>query len=70
MPEPGRLPAIGTLKAPATNTLYSVPLTASAVAGELGQPLSLGLDSISSDGLDLNSREVAGNAPTLFLTFG
>jgi hypothetical protein len=61
--------AIGTLKAPSTNTLYSVPLTASAVAGELGQPLSLGLDSISSDGLDLSSKE-AGKAPTLVLTFG
>jgi hypothetical protein len=61
---------IGTLSAPSTNTLYSVSLNANAVAGELGQPLSLGLDSSSSDGLDLNSREVAGKAPKLVLTFG
>ncbi|MGX1163238.1 hypothetical protein RKD54_004147 [Pseudarthrobacter sp. SLBN-100] len=61
---------IGTLGPTATNTNYTVALTASAVAGELGQPLSLGLDSSSSDGLDLNSREVAGKAPTLVLTFG
>jgi hypothetical protein len=61
---------IGTLGPTATNTVYNVPLTIGPVAGELGQSLSLGLDSISSDGLDLNSRETgATSAPKLVLTF-
>jgi hypothetical protein len=63
--------SIGTLGPTTTNATYSVPLTVSAVAAGLGQQqFSLGLDSSSSDGLDLNSSEVAGKAPTLVLTFG
>jgi len=61
---------IGTLGPTATNTSYSVPLTAAGLAGDLGSQLSLGLDTSSSDGLDLNSRE-AGSAvaPKRVLTF-
>ncbi|MDQ0147019.1 Ig-like domain-containing protein [Pseudarthrobacter niigatensis] len=61
---------IGTLGPTATNTSYSVPLTAAGLAGDLGSQLSLGFDTSSSDGLDLNSRE-AGSAvaPKLVLTF-
>ena len=52
-----------------TNTTYSIPLTVSGLAGELGQQLSLGLDSSSSDGLDLNSKEAGSTAaPKLVLT--
>jgi hypothetical protein len=61
--------SIGTLGPTAINTSYDVPLTVGGVAGELGQQLSLGMDSSSSDGLDLSSKE-AGKAPTLVLTFG
>ncbi|MDQ0693388.1 DNRLRE domain-containing protein [Arthrobacter sp. W4I7] len=62
--------SIGTLGPTAINTSYDVPLTVGGVASELGQQLSLGMDSSSSDGLDLNSKEVIGKAPTLVLTFG
>ncbi|WP_165968662.1 Ig-like domain-containing protein [Arthrobacter crusticola] len=62
--------SLGTLGPTATNTKYSVPLSVGSVTGELGQPLSLGLDSTSSDGLDLNSREAGSTvAPKLVLTF-
>ncbi|MHA7263040.1 phytase [Arthrobacter sp. TMN-37] len=62
--------SIGTLGPTAVNTDYRVPLTLSALAGELGQQLSLGMDSTSSDGLDLNSREAGSTAaPKLVLTF-
>ena len=70
----GNKPALGTtsvgiLGPTATNTNYTIPLTATAVAGELGQQLSLGLNSSSSDGLDLNSREAGSTAaPKLVLT--
>ncbi|MEE2523899.1 DUF7594 domain-containing protein [Pseudarthrobacter sp. J47] len=60
--------SIGTLGPTAANSNYSVPLTASALAGELGQQLSLGLDATSTDGLDLNSREAGSTAPKLVLT--
>ncbi|WP_246199656.1 DUF7594 domain-containing protein [Arthrobacter zhaoguopingii] len=61
---------IGTLGPTVTNTNYSVPLTVSGLSGELGQQLSLGMDSTSSDGLDLNSREAGSTAaPKLVLTF-
>ncbi|MDQ1060586.1 hypothetical protein QFZ23_004487 [Arthrobacter globiformis] len=61
--------AIGTLGPTATNTGYSVPLTVTGLAGELGQQLSLGMDSSSSDGLDLNSKETGSTlAPKLVLT--
>ena len=59
---------IGTLGPTTTNTNYSIALTASAMASELGQQLSLAMDANSSDGLDLNSRETA-YAPKLVLTF-
>ncbi|MET3770439.1 Ig-like domain-containing protein [Arthrobacter nitrophenolicus] len=59
---------IGTLGPTTTNTNYSIALTASAIASELGQQLSLGMDANSSDGLDLNSRETA-YAPKLVLTY-
>ena len=59
--------AVGTLGPTVTNTNYSVTLTAAGVQGELGGLLSLGLDSTSGDGLDLNSRETA-NPPRLVLT--
>ncbi|WP_139346880.1 DUF7594 domain-containing protein, partial [Sinomonas mesophila] len=50
--------SIGTLPGPTTtNTSYSIPLTVSGLTGELGQQLSLGLDTSSGDGLDLNSKE-------------
>ena len=66
-------PALGTSIATfgptTTNTSYSVPLTVSGLAGELGQQLSLGLDANSSDGLDLNSKEAGSTlAPKLVLT--
>jgi hypothetical protein len=62
---------LGTLGPTTTNTNYNVALTAGALAGELGQQLSLGMDSTSSDGLDLNSKEVTDKtfAPKLVLTF-
>jgi hypothetical protein len=61
--------SIGSLGPTATNTNYTVPLTISALTGELGQQLSLGLDANSSDGLDLNSKEAGSTAaPKLVLT--
>ncbi|MBD1593003.1 DNRLRE domain-containing protein [Arthrobacter sp. S1_S22] len=61
--------SIGTLGPTAANSNYSVQLTASALAGEPGQQLSLGLDSTSTDGLDLTSKEAGGTtAPKLVLT--
>jgi hypothetical protein len=66
-PAPGA--SIGTLGPTAINTRYSVPLTATGLAGEPGQQLSLGIDSSSSDGLILNSKEAGATlAPTLVLT--
>ncbi len=60
--------SIGTLGPTTTNTSYSVPLTVSGLTGELGQQLSLGLDSTSTDGLDLNSKEAGSTAaPKLVL---
>ncbi|WP_251041710.1 Ig-like domain-containing protein [Arthrobacter sp. ISL-30] len=61
--------SIGTLGPTTTNTNYNVQLTVSGLTGELGQQLSLGMDSISSDGLDLNSKEAGSTvAPKLVLT--
>jgi hypothetical protein len=61
---------IGTLGPTTTNTNYTVTLTASALAGDLGQQLSLGMDSSSTDGVDLNSKEANSGtyAPKLVLT--
>jgi hypothetical protein len=61
--------SIGSLGQTATNTSYSVPLTASALNGDLGQQLSLGMDANSSDGLELSSKEAGSTAaPKLVLT--
>ncbi len=61
--------SLGTLGPTTTNTNYNVPLTVSGLTGELGQLLSLGLDSTSTDGLDLNSKEAGSTAaPKLVLT--
>ncbi|MBD1538167.1 Ig-like domain-containing protein [Arthrobacter sp. S13_S34] len=66
-PAPGT--SIGTLGPTAANSNYSVPLTANALTGEPGQQLSLGLDSTSTDGLDLTSKEAGSTtAPKLVLT--
>ncbi|WP_461173136.1 Ig-like domain-containing protein [Arthrobacter sp. Z1-9] len=61
---------LGTLGPTAINTNYDVSLNATAVNGELGGELSLGMDSSSSDGLDLNSKEANGGSytPKLVLT--
>jgi hypothetical protein len=60
---------IGTFGPTTTNTNYDIALNLSAVVGELGQHLSLGMDSNSSDGLDLNSREAGITiAPRLVIT--
>ena len=58
---------LGTLGPTSANTNYSVDLTDSGVQGELGGPLSLGLDSTSADGSDLGSRETT-TPPKLVLT--
>lgn len=55
--------SVGTLGPTTTNTGYNVPLTVSGLASELGQQLTLGIDSSSTDGLTLNSKE-AGNTVT------
>jgi hypothetical protein len=61
--------SIGMFGPTAINTSYSIPLTVSGLSGELGQQLSLGMDSSSSDGLILNSREAGSTlAPKLVLT--
>ena len=63
--------SIGTLGPTTTNTAYSVSLSAASLAGELGHQLSLGMDTGSSDGLDLNSKEAGSTvAPKLVLTLG
>ncbi|GGI75612.1 CBM96 family carbohydrate-binding protein [Pseudarthrobacter scleromae] len=60
--------SIATFGPTTANTNYSVPLTVAGLAGELGQELSLGLDTGSSDGLDLNSKEAgSAAAPKLVL---
>ncbi|WP_240720828.1 Ig-like domain-containing protein [Pseudarthrobacter sp. NamE2] len=63
--------SVGTFGPTTTNTNYSITLTASSLAGELGQMLSLGMDANSSDGLDLNSKEASSGAyaPKLVLTY-
>jgi hypothetical protein len=62
---------LGTLGPTAANSNYSVPLTVTGLAGELGHQLSLGLDATSTDGLDLNSKEAGSTtAPKLVLTLG
>jgi hypothetical protein len=61
--------SIGTLGPTTTNTNYNIPLTISGLTGELGQQLSLGMDTTNSDGLELNSKEAGITvAPKLVLT--
>jgi hypothetical protein len=48
---------LGSLGPVTANTNYEVPLTASALQGELGGILSLGINATSSDGADFGSRE-------------
>ena len=61
---------LGTLGPTTTNTNYNISLNATALLGELGGDLSLGMDSSSSDGVDLNSKEASSGlyAPKLVLT--
>ncbi|WP_160166582.1 hypothetical protein [Arthrobacter nitrophenolicus] len=45
-------------------------MTAADLAGELGQQLTLGVDTGSTDGLAVNSKEAGSTtAPKLVLTF-
>lgn len=61
--------SIGTFGPTTINTSYSVPLTVGGLTGELGQQLSLGLDTSSTDAVDLNSREAGSTvAPKLVIT--
>lgn len=59
---------LGSLRAPSTGTSYSVPLSVSAIAKELGGRLSVGMDSSSGDSLYLTSSETS-TAPKLVLSF-
>jgi hypothetical protein len=62
--------SLGTLGPTAANIGYSIPLTTADLAGELGQQLSLGVDTGSTDGLAVNSKEAGSTtAPKLVLTF-
>ena len=58
---------LGSLVKPTTNTAYSVPLTASALQGDIGSTLSLGLTTTSADGMNITTRQ-STTAPTLKLT--
>jgi hypothetical protein len=60
--------AVGSVGPTSINTNYNITLAASSLQGDVGQLLSLGMDSTSTDGLDLNSGETA-YAPKLVLTF-
>ena len=50
---------LGSLGPVASNTSYEVTLSASALQGELGGILSLGINATSSDGADFGSRETS-----------
>ena len=59
---------LGSLVKPTTtNAPYSITLTPSALQGDVGSTLSLGLTTTTSDGLGLTSRQT-GTPPTLQLT--
>ena len=59
---------LGSLVKPtATNTAYSMTLSPSALQGDVGSTLSLGLTTTTSDGLGLTSRQTT-TPPTLQLT--
>ncbi|MGF9649910.1 DNRLRE domain-containing protein [Pseudarthrobacter oxydans] len=68
-PLPGTTP-IGTLTGASSAGTYSVNLDKNVLQAELGQSLSLAVDSSSSDGLDFASSEAATAAsrPKLILT--
>lgn len=66
---PGVGSVVGTLGPTAKNTSYSVPLDPGSLQSELGQALSLGMDTGSTDGLDLGSRETS-TPPQLVLVLG
>jgi hypothetical protein len=61
---------LGTLTGPTSAATYSVTLDPEALKTELGQKLSLAVDSSSSDGLDFASSEntTTTNRPKLILT--
>lgn len=61
---------LGTLTGATTAATYSVNLDPGALKAELGQKLSLAMDSSSSDGLDFASSEntTTANRPVLVLT--
>ncbi|MEV7572383.1 Ig-like domain-containing protein [Pseudarthrobacter sp. NPDC089323] len=61
---------LGSFGPTTTNANYSVTLAPDGLNNEAGGELSVALDSSSSDGLDLSSREVSSTAaPKLVLTF-
>ena len=67
-PAPGS--SLGIFGPTTIGSSYTVPLTVDGLAGELGQQLTLGLDTPSTDGLALSSKEAGGTAaPKLVLTF-
>ncbi|MCU1692032.1 MAG: hypothetical protein JWM64_1123 [Frankiales bacterium] len=63
---PARGATLATLGATQANTTYALTLPVSTVQGELGGKLSVGLDTTSTDGLILTSRET-GTPPELVL---
>ncbi|GAB5077147.1 Ig-like domain-containing protein [Arthrobacter sp. AD-310] len=67
-PAPGS--SLGIFGPTTIGSSYTVPLTVDGLAGELGQQLTLGLDTPSTDGLALSSKEAGSTAaPKLVLTF-
>ncbi|MFB9404805.1 phytase [Pseudarthrobacter polychromogenes] len=60
---------LGSLGPVTSNTNYEVTLSASALQGELGGILSLGINATSSDGADFGSRETTA-PPRLVLQLG
>ncbi len=59
---------VGSLAAPSANASYTVPLNVSAIKGDIGGRLSIGMESSSSDLLQLKSSETT-TGPRLVLTF-
>ena len=57
--------SLGSVGPTSVNTNYTVALSATGIAPELGGTLSLGIDSSSTDGLDVASSETTklGSAP-------
>ena len=60
---------LGSVGPVTVNTGYEVPLSASALQGEVGGILSLGINTTSSDGADFGSRETT-TPPRLVLQLG